>query len=120
MRNRTMAVLLTVVMVLAFGLGLFLKPLPSQANPGTGWRAEYFSNKTLSGTPALVVTEDVLNANWGATAPYPATGAGIPADGFSVRWTASPTFQEGLFRFRVGADDGIRLFIDDITIIDEF
>lgn len=121
MQNRTIAVLLTATMMIAFVLGLFIKPLESQANPGTGWRAEYFNNKTLAGSPVLVVTEDQISANWGTTAPYPATGAGIPADGFSVRWTATPSFGDGgLYRFRVGADDGIRLFIDDILVIDEF
>lgn len=117
MQNRYTALLLTFILAAAFVFSLFLKPMESQANPGTGWRGEYFDNKDLAGTPRVVITNDQINFNWAQSAPYPE----IPADNFSVRWTANPNFpQTGLYRFRVGADDGIRLYIDNVLIINDW
>jgi uncharacterized protein YgiM (DUF1202 family) len=42
----------------------------------------------------------------------------IPADNFSARWTLTTNFAAGLYRFRLGSDDGSRLYIDNIIIID--
>lgn len=116
MRNRYTAILLSIALVTVFAVGLFMKPSESQANPGTGWKAEYFNNTALSGTPAVTITQDQISFNWAENAPV----AGIPADNFSVRWTAAVTFTAGTYRFRVGSDDGLRLYIDDIVVIDQW
>ncbi|NJL93225.1 MAG: hypothetical protein HC915_05590 [Anaerolineae bacterium] len=117
MPKRYSAILLALTLVVAFAVGLLIEPSESQANPSTGFRAEYFNNATLQGTPVQIVTDDQINFNWGTAAPRP----GINADNFSVRWTATPNFaQGGLYRFRAGADDGIRIFVDDQLIIDSF
>ncbi|KAB2903432.1 MAG: SH3 domain-containing protein [Anaerolineae bacterium] len=116
MRNRFTAILLSVTLAAAFAVSLFIKPAPSQANPGTGWRGEYFNNTTFSGNPVAVVVDDAIAKNWGDGIPL----TGLPADFFSVRWTASVNFATGIYRFRIGGDDGIRLFIDDNLVLDQF
>ena len=55
-------------------------PLPSVGI----WRGEYYNNRSLRGTAALVRHDSDINYNWGLGAP----ATGLPSDGFSVRWTA--------------------------------
>jgi len=80
------------------------------------WRGEYFSNLDLRGDPALVRSDKAIDFNWGTGAP----AAGIPADGFSVRWTRTMMLEAGLYRFRATVDDGIRVFLDSVLIIDSW
>ncbi len=83
--------------------------------PATGpWRAEFFNNVSLSGTPVLVRNENEINYNWGLDAPWP----NVPADGFSVRWSRSLSLPAGNYRFRLLVDDGARLFVNGHTLID--
>jgi uncharacterized protein YgiM (DUF1202 family) len=117
MRNRYFLMGLAALLLVGMGAALWMPSQSSQANPGTGWRGEYYNNPTFSGTPVVVVTDDQINFNWGTGAPQP----GVPADNFSVRWTATVFFsQGGIYRFRAGSDDGIRLYIDDVLTIDDF
>jgi glucose/arabinose dehydrogenase len=78
------------------------------------YRAEYFRNRTLTGTPAAVRCEPTIDRSWGGAAPLP----GFSADNFSVRWTGRPAFPGGDVRFRVTGDDGIRMRLDGTTVID--
>jgi hypothetical protein len=86
--------------------------------PGDRWRGEYFSNTTnLSGSPAMVRDDGtVLNFNWGDGSPGSVRGLG--ADNFSARWTRTVNFGSGTHRFTVTVDDGARLYIDGLKIID--
>lgn len=81
------------------------------------WYAEYFPNKTLTGGPAVVAEEFGMSVNWQETAPF----RQLPADGWSARWTTSLTVNQfAKFRFRIGADDGVRFYIDDVLQLDQF
>jgi len=77
------------------------------------WRGEYFNNTDLTGKPVLVRDEgdSSLNFDWGLRSPDSSCGVNI--DNFSARWTRNVTFGEGIFRFTVTGDDGIRVFIDN-------
>nr|MDT0666415.1 PA14 domain-containing protein [Micromonospora sp. DSM 115978] len=89
---------------------------PPPACPPTQWVAAYYPNLTLSDTPPTVC-EDELAHDWGEGAP----GVGsIGADNFSVRWTRSDTFEAGPATFVARADDGIRVYLDDVLVIDEW
>ncbi len=87
-----------------------------KADTVTHWSGHYFGNKELGGAPVLTRNEPVLGFNWGAAAP----GTGVPADGFSARWTRTLQFDGGTYRFYALADDGIRLFVDDQAVIHEW
>jgi hypothetical protein len=80
------------------------------------WKGEYFANKDLSGEPVLVRNDRTLTFDWGTTAP----AAGVPADRFSVRWTREREFEPGRYRFRVRADDGVRFYVDDALLVNEW
>jgi hypothetical protein len=82
----------------------------------TDWKAEYWPNANLSGTPSLTRNDVRIDYNWGSQAP----ASGIPTDDFSVRWTRAVTFPAGIYRFGLRADDGVRLWIDDVGVIDEW
>ncbi|MGH2594114.1 MAG: PA14 domain-containing protein, partial [Anaerolineae bacterium] len=88
-------------------------PTPAVFND---WKGEYFNNASLSGAPVLIRNDVRPNFNWGNGAPDPS----LPIDIFSVRWTRSLQFQSGTYRFRVSADDGVRVFVDNIAVIDEW
>ncbi|MCZ7546876.1 MAG: PA14 domain-containing protein [Anaerolineae bacterium] len=80
------------------------------------WRADYFNNPNLQGMPIFIRNEPVINWDWG----YGSPGPGIPSDNFSVRWTRIGSFTAGLYRFTALSDDGVRVYIDDVPIINQW
>jgi uncharacterized protein YraI len=82
----------------------------------SAWTAQYYNNTDLIGIPAITRYEGQINYNWGLGAP----ANGVAADNFSVRWTATVPFNAGTYRFTLGGNDGVRLFIDDILIINQW
>jgi hypothetical protein len=87
-------------------------PVPIAA----GWRGEYFANPDLQGSPVLVRQDPSIGFDWVFDAPAP----GLPVDGFSVRWTSVVAFDEGLYDFSAMIDDGMRVYVDDQLLIDEW
>ncbi|MFO7662052.1 MAG: PA14 domain-containing protein [Chloroflexota bacterium] len=82
----------------------------------TFWKGEYFNNRNLSGAPVLTRDDAAINFDWGTGSPAP----GIPADGFSVRWTRTLNYPAGTYRFDVFSDDGIRLWVNNQLVIDQW
>lgn len=81
------------------------------------WTAQYFNNASLFGSPALTVFESwPLTRNWQTGSP----ASGITADKFSARWTTVQTLSAGNYQISVRADDGIRVFVDGVMMINEF
>lgn len=80
------------------------------------WRGEYWANPTLSGTASLTRDDPTINFNWGTGGP----GGGLPADNFSARWTVTTRFEAATYRFHAWVDDGVRLWVDDVLIIDSW
>ena len=92
-------------------------PLPPPPTPTfPDWKGEYFGNQSLTGTPALTRNDVAINFNWGSGSP----AAGIPVDNFSTRHTKALTFEAAEYLFTVKADDGIRLYIDGVLLIDKW
>jgi YD repeat-containing protein len=93
----------------------FTVPVPPP--PADHWKAEYFSNATLSGTPTSTVDEGTgfIDHAWGVGGP-----SGLPVDNFSARYTRTVTFPAGRHRFAVVTDDGSRLWVDDQLRIDRW
>ncbi len=80
------------------------------------WRAEYFNNRDLVGSPVYVATVRELNFNWGTGTPHRA----VPANNWSGRFTQYRSFVGGTYRFVAQVDDGIRVFVDDQLVINEW
>jgi hypothetical protein len=80
------------------------------------WRGEYWSNRNLDGSPLLVRNDETIAFNWGSGAPVGA----VPVDDFSARWTRATTFDGETYRFHALVDDGVRLWVDDRLIIDDW
>ena len=91
-----------------------LTPTPTPV-PTIVWQALYWNNLTLSGSPALAQQEFAINYDWGAGSPAPQL---INTDGFSARWSGQISLEAGSYIFDVAADDGVRLFVNDIKRID--
>ena len=80
------------------------------------WNGEYWSNRTLSGGPAVTRNDRTVDFNWGAGTPAQV----VPADNFSARWTRSLNFEAALYQFHILVDDGARLWVDGGMVIDEW
>lgn len=88
-------------------------PAPPSVND---WHGAYYNNKNLQGGPTFERTDADINFAWGAGGP----GNGIGNDNFSVRWTRATYFSAGNYRFFVTVDDGVRLYVDNILVIDSW
>jgi hypothetical protein len=84
-----------------------------QPPPAGDWRGEYYSNRNLTGSPAMVRNDPRVDFNWGAGSP----ASGVPSDQFSSRWTRSVTLDSGLYRFTTVTDDGVRLYINGRLVL---
>lgn len=89
---------------------------PTSQAPATDWRGEYFNNKNLSGSPAVVRNDGSINFDWGTGSP----AAGISADNFSVRWHRVIDLSPGRYRWTTTTDDGVRLWVNNRLIIDRW
>lgn len=89
-------------------------------NPSGDWEVSYFNNTDLAGGPAIVRGEArspsyPLDQDWGLSSPAP--GA-VDNDNWSARWRGRFFFEGGDFFFRARSDDGVRVYIDGIRLID--
>lgn len=93
-------------------------PPPVNPPPVTGgaWLATYFNNRNLSGSPSAIISEASPSHNWGSGSPI----SSVFADNFSVRWTSAQTLTAGTYRVTVRADDGVRVLVNGITVINEW
>lgn len=80
------------------------------------WYARYWNNVEMSGAPVLARNETLVNYRWRTGSPAP----GVRADRFSARWTATVHFEPGAYRFTTVSDDGIRVWLQDEWIIDNW
>jgi hypothetical protein len=86
------------------------------ACPAGSYRAQYFANRTLSGGAATIRCEPApLDQNWGSGGP-PGTGV----NNFSARWTGTFSFPGGSRTFTATSDNGIRVWLDGVRIIDRW
>jgi hypothetical protein len=88
---------------------------PANQPPANGLIGTYFNNKRLIGSDLIRYDGD-LNFDWGTGAP-----AGIQADGWSARFTGSILADRSEeYTFYATADDGIRVFVDEVLVIDDW
>jgi MSHA biogenesis protein MshQ len=83
-----------------------------------GLVGNYFSNMTLTGSQAGTRIDSSVNFDWGTGTPGV---SGLGADNFSVRWTGSLRAPStGAYQFQTVSDDGVRLWINNILVIDNW
>jgi len=80
------------------------------------WRGEYFTNRDLAGEPTVVRQDGAINFDWNSGPPDPK----ITRDNFSVRWTRSVYLKEGVYKFRIQHDDGMRISVDGKIFYDSW
>jgi hypothetical protein len=90
-------------------------PQPTGAPPSR-WHGEYFANPDLGGVPAMTRLDAAVAFDWQEEAPAPE----LAADNFSVRWTRRAWFESATYTFYATMDDGMRVYVDDELIIDEW
>jgi len=78
---------------------------------------EYYDNMTLTDPADLARVDNSIDFDWGNGSPDPV----ISNNDFSVRWTGQvvPLYSED-YTFYISIDDGGRLWIDDVLVIDSW
>ena len=102
---------------------------PDADSSERGLRGEYFRNRDLSGTPALVRVDAQIGFRWDRGSPTDnlmargeaGPGQGVPADDFSIRWSGQllPPVS-GRYRIEAAANDGVRLYLDGRLLLDHW
>jgi beta-glucosidase len=103
--------------------GEIVLPIPSSAlfSPDNkkvhGLKGEYFNNKDLQGQPVVTRTDEQVNFDWFTNSPVPQ----LPTDNFSVRWTGQfvPPVS-GIYQLGATSDDGVRVYVDDKLLVDDW
>lgn len=81
-----------------------------------GLKGEYFNNRNVEGTPVLTRTDNQLEFDW----PW-SPGTGVTDDDFSIRWTGYIKSDKAFDGWLgLSSDDGIRMWIDDQLVIDNW
>lgn len=82
-----------------------------------GLKAEFFNNKELTGNPVAQRIDPMVDFSWNDKAPV----AELGRDNYSIRWTGTlkaPETRE--FTFFTSSDDGVRLYIDNKLILENW
>lgn len=83
---------------------------------GIGLTGTYFPQPDFQGKSVLRI-DPTVNFNWGLGSPAP----GIGADRWSARWTGQIEAEvSGRHTFYVRSDDGARLWVDGILVVDDW
>ncbi|MCW0218643.1 MAG: putative Ig domain-containing protein, partial [Prosthecobacter sp.] len=86
------------------------------ADPVIGLKGEYYSGMNFN-TLLLTRNDAAVNFDWG----YGAPADGLPTDVFSVRWTGKVVPQTtGGYTFQITSDDGFRLWVNNVLVIDQW
>lgn len=81
-----------------------------------GLKGEYFNNRNVEGNPVLTRIDSQLEFDW----PW-SPGDGVSDDDFSIRWTGYIKSEKAFDGwFGLSSDDGIRMWIDDQLVIDNW
>lgn len=81
-----------------------------------GWKAMYWLDETLDIDIVLIRDEVEINFDWGEGGPF----GDDHRDSFFAQWERKVEFESGKYVFQASSDDGIRVFVDDALVIDEW
>ena len=82
--------------------------------PTDAWFVQYWENIDLAGPAHATRLGQNIDFNWGLGYPEALDGQNT----FSVRWTRRAYFPAGAYRFVATMDDGMRVWLDGVSIID--
>lgn len=99
------------------GTSIESKYLSLPGGEGEGLLGEYFNNQNLEGNSAFTRTDKKIDFNWGADSPK----EGFPREHFSVRWTGFLEVpKSGTYELDFLSDDGVRLYVNDQLVINNW
>jgi len=83
-----------------------------------GLKGEYFNNTTLEGDPVITRIDNIIDFRWTLYSPDQEK---INYDSYSVRWTGilNPS-ETGNLEIGLQGDDGYRLYINNVLLIDNW
>ena len=84
--------------------------------PDNQYCAEYYANTAFADEPLKVASTDKIDFAWQDTAPITES----PADKFSIRWQGNFDFNADKYRFIAQVDDGVRVWVDNQLVIDQW
>ena len=88
----------------------------STVPPGIGLAGYYYDNINFTGA-TVTRLDPTVNFDWASGAPV----AGIGADTFSVRWSGQVRAKvTGTTTFFTTSDDGVRLFVNNVLVVDNW
>jgi len=92
-----------------------VKLTPAAAN-GTGLRGQYYAGNNFNNLVTARI-DPTVNFNWGSGALV--TGSGT--DNYTVRWVGEvQAAQTGAYTFTTTTDDGARLWVNNMLLVDKF
>jgi len=96
--------------------------LPPDSGHGSTneWTVKYWNNTNLSGLPAWTMTEPPGEIRFNAGLGAPVGTRGVKEDNFSTRWETTSHFEGGFYNFISQADDGVRVYVDGVKVIDKW
>ena len=96
---------------------MWFSPVWGAVGTGVGLHGEYFETTNLTGAVQAIRTDGPINFEWRSAGP----GGGIENNHFSIRWmgTVEAPATEN-FTFSTWSDDGVRLWVNNIKVIDNW
>lgn len=96
---------------------------PAVPIPPDQWSGKYWTTGCTGTAPVFPTTNPTLTRadaaidfDWTTGSPAP----GVGTDHFCVQWDRAVTLPAGDQRFSVTADDGVRLWVDGVLVIDQW
>ncbi len=86
------------------------------AGTAASWTGSYYNTQDLSGDAVLTRQDAAIDFDWESGSP----DTTISSDSFSASWTATSTFEAGTYRFTAVADDGVRIYVDDVVVLEDW
>jgi hypothetical protein len=89
---------------------------PVAPGTGNGLLGAYYDNANFT-RRTVTRTDATVNFNWGTGGP----SSFIGRDTFSVRWTGQvQAIEAGTYTFRTQSDDGVRLWVNGVLLVDNW